>query len=133
MQHPTQLLNEHTEGGIVQQISQQLQDVSRLAPRLQQVLPPDIRPHCRLVCVYRGRWLLCADSPEWVFRLRFAVAEIHRALRKQPGGFQAPTRIDILAEPHSPVPERRSRLAAPRLSPRAATLLRQAIANLTQQ
>lgn len=143
MQHPTQLLNDHTEGGIVQQIGQQLQDVSRFAPLLQRLLPPELRSHCRLVCVHRGRWLLCADSPEWVFRLRFAAAGIHRTLRdrtlrdralgEQPAGFRAPTRIDVLTEPHSPMPERQSRLAAPQLPPRAAKLLRQAIEDLTQQ
>ena len=96
MLHPTQLLKAGTGDDIVQRIGRQLQDVSRLAPRLQEALPPEIRPHCRLVCVQEDRWLLCADSSEWAFRLRFAMDGIHRALRAQPSKFRRPLRIDVL-------------------------------------
>jgi hypothetical protein len=80
--------------GPLRTYARQARELRDVEARLIPVLPPDLRPHCRLARINPESMVWIAATPAWATRLRFHTQELLTAVRKERGS-QAPRRVQV--------------------------------------
>lgn len=69
-------------GGSIAPLLARARALSELDQRLQDLLPPTLRPHCHVLSMHDQALILAADSPVWAARLRFHAPKLAKALSR---------------------------------------------------
>lgn len=104
----------------MQSLLAKVQSLQALQEIVNQVLPPEIQPHCCLANFEAGKLVLQVDSSVFAMRLRYVLPSLNTKLRPL-----IPTlrQIDFFIQPNNDKPRRRDARQIP-VSSQAATIIR---------
>ncbi|MDX1697493.1 MAG: DUF721 domain-containing protein [Thiohalobacterales bacterium] len=99
--------------------------LTELDQRLQDLLPPALRPHCHVLSLHDRALILAADSPVWAARLRFHAPKLAKALSRGRAVSFSTVRVRVIP-PEKSVTSDVSRTPVRRQGTVRASALRQA-------
>lgn len=105
------------------QLLKQNQAHSNLLTTIRELLPDSSQSHCLNVQLKYDELIVHVDSSGWATKLRFQLAALLPALRRQPG-YHAATKITIRIQPPQ-TPRLSARLASSTMDPQTAQQIRE--------
>lgn len=77
------LLRDYGDSGL-RKIVRQAQRLLALEPLLDQYLPQNLRPHCRLAHTTATEWVIIVDAAAWAMHLRYLKPKLLQQLKQHP-------------------------------------------------